>query len=626
METNAIWIAVVLAAAAGFGLALFWNRARPTADEKRVAELEAQLAAAREAGMRASVQAAELEREATTLREQLLETAQRAAIFEERALLLGDAKQALENAFKSLSAEALKSNNAAFLDLARASLAEFQQGARGDLEKRQMAIDALMGPVKASLEKVDEKIGALERAREQAYGEIRQQFAQIADTQNQLRLETSNLVKALRQPHVRGRWGEVQLRRVVEMAGMLKHVDFREQESAEGEEGTLRPDLIVHLPGNRQIIVDSKAPIAAYLEAHEAASDEERKVKIAQHAQLMRGHMQALGAKRYWEQFQPTPEVVVMFIPGEAFFSAALEADPELLDIGFGQNVIIASPASLMALLKAAAYGWRQESIAENARAISQLGQDLHARLGVMADHLLRLGKSLGNATDAYNSAIASFETRVLVSARKFKELGATSQEAEIIELRPVEAGVRRLPCGMAFDSIACPRSPAHDNRARNSHNNDEETRHEPRHVGTFVPVSRDIGGGRFGQRHQRLVLDAHHHAARDRGPHQRRPRQPLHAGTRGGRPALPGVAHRPRQSHAHRGRQRARAQSHHGLLAERPRFRARWAALRDPEQQRHLPFHAERHRHASDGHRVRDQRAGQQRPRIRLERQPLDR
>jgi DNA recombination protein RmuC len=446
METNMVWIAVVFAAAAaGFGLALVWNRSRPTADEKRVAELEAQLAAARESALRASVQAAELEREASTLSSQLLEAAQRAATYEERARILGDAKQALENAFKSLSAEALRSNNAAFLDLAKSALAEFQQGAKGDLEKRQMAIDALVAPVKASLDKVDEKILALERAREQAYGEIRQQFAQMAETQNQLRLETSNLVKALRQPHVRGRWGEVQLRRVVEMAGMLKHCDFVEQESAEGEEGNLRPDLVVRLPGNRQIIVDSKAPITAYLEAHEAASDEVRKAKIALHAQLVRGHLQALGAKRYWEQFQPTPEVVVMFIPGEAFFSAALEADPELLDTGFGQNVIIASPASLMALLKAAAYGWRQESIAENARAISQLGQELHARLGVMADHLTRLGKSLGSATDAYNSAVASFESRVMVSARKFKELGATSQEAEIIELRPVEGGVRRL-------------------------------------------------------------------------------------------------------------------------------------------------------------------------------------
>ena len=438
-------IAVVAAAAAGFFLAHFWNRGRPTADEKRVAELEAQLTAARESGMRASVQAAELEREASTLRSQLLETAQRSAVYEERARLLGDAKQALENAFKSLSAEALKSNNAAFLDLARASLGEFQQIAKGDLEKRQIAIDQIVAPVRASLEKVDAKIHELEKAREQAYGEIRQQFAQITQTHDQLRTETANLVKALRQPHVRGRWGEVQLRRVVEMAGMLEHADFVEQESAEGEDGRLRQDLIVRLPGGRHIVVDSKAPISAYMEAHEAATDEERKAKLREHARLVREHLTALSSKRYWEQFQPTPEVVVMFIPGEAFCSAALETDPELLDTGFGQSVIIASPATLMAILKASAYGWRQESIQDNARAISQLGQELHARLSAMADHLTRLGRGLQSATDAYNSAIGSLESRVLVSARKFKELGATSQEAEIIELRPIEGGVRRL-------------------------------------------------------------------------------------------------------------------------------------------------------------------------------------
>jgi DNA recombination protein RmuC len=482
-------------AAAGFGVAVLWNRSRPVQDEKRVAGLEAQLDARREQSLRHGVQAAELEREAGTLRSQLLEVAQRGATFEERAKhveelrgvirereqaiaqlrseaaqlhergaqlqtrleeerqqsaeklkLITEAQRAFENSFKSLSADALKSNNQSFLDLARASLAEFQQGAKGDLERRQIAIDALVGPVKASLEKVDEKIGALEKAREQAYGEIRQQFTQMAEVQTQLRDETTNLVKALRQPHVRGRWGEIQLRRVVEMAGMMKHCDFVEQESAGDDEGRVfRPDLIVKLPGGRQIVVDSKAPITAYMEAHEATNDEIRKAKILVHAQLMRRHLESLAKKSYWEQFQPTPEVVVMFIPGEAFFSAALEADPDLLDSGFGQNVIIASPASLMALLKAASYGWRQESIADNVREMSELGRELHARLGVMANHLLKLGKSLGSATDDYNAAIASFESRVLVSARKFKELGATSQDAEIIELRAVEGGVRRL-------------------------------------------------------------------------------------------------------------------------------------------------------------------------------------
>jgi len=451
-------VAFVVGILSGCVVTYLWVRARPTND--------AELQAVREQSMRYGVLAAELEREAGLLRAQILDATQRAAAFEERATqlqtrleyerqqtdekvrLVTEAKEAMEHAFKSMSADALKNNNQSFLDLARASLTEFQQAAKGDLEKRQVAIDALVAPVKASLEKVDEKIGALERAREHAYGEIRQQFAQMAEVQNKLRDETGNLVKALRQPHVRGRWGEIQLRRVVEMAGMMMHCDFVEQASADSDDGKLRPDLIVKLPGNRQIVVDSKAPITAYMEAHEATTDDVRKVKIQLHAQLMRRHLDSLARKSYWDQFQPTPEVVVMFIPGEAFFSAALEADPDLLDSGFGQNVIIASPASLMALLKAASYGWRQEAIADNAREISQLGQELHARLATMVQHLDRVGRGLNSAQESYNAAIASFESRVLVSARKFKEMGATSQEAEIIELRAVEGGARRVQQG----------------------------------------------------------------------------------------------------------------------------------------------------------------------------------
>ena len=432
MESIAWVIACLLCAIAGFALSYLWSRS--------------QVSSAREQWLRAGVQAAELEREAATLRSQLLELAQRSAAFEERARMMGDTKQALENAFKSLSADALKDNNAAFLNLAKASLGEFQQVAKGDLEKRQQAIDALVGPVKESLEKVDQKIHALERVREQAYGEIRQQFTHMAEAQTQLRQETANLVKALRQPHVRGRWGEVQLRRVVEMAGMLNHCDFTEQETLFDDDGKmLRPDMVVRLPGGRTIVVDAKAPISAYLDAHEANDDEVRRAKIREHAQLVRTHLQALSKKSYWEQFDSTPECVVMFIPGEAFCSAALEADPELLDNAFGLNVIIASPASLMALLKAAAFGWRQESIAENARAISQLGQELHKRIGDVANRLERLGRALEGATGAYNEAVGSFESRLSVSARRFRELGATSQDANIVELRAIEGGLRRL-------------------------------------------------------------------------------------------------------------------------------------------------------------------------------------
>jgi DNA recombination protein RmuC len=292
---------------------------------------------------------------------------------------------------------------------------------------------------------VDQKIHALERVREQAYGEIRQQFTQMAEAQTQLRQETANLVKALRQPHVRGRWGEVQLRRVVKMAGMLNHCDFVEQQTLFDDEGKmLRPDLVVRLPGGRTIVIDAKAPISAYLDAHEASDEEVRRQKIREHAMLVRTHLQALSRKSYWEQFPSTPECVVMFIPGEAFCSAALEADPELLDNAFGNNVIIASPASLMALLKAAAFGWRQESIAENARAISQLGQELHKRIGDVANKLERLGRALESASGAYNEAIGSYESRLSVSARRFRELGATSQDADIVQLRAIEGGVRR--------------------------------------------------------------------------------------------------------------------------------------------------------------------------------------
>ena len=454
---NVIFILLLGAVCAVAGY--FVGRSRAGTDP----QLEAQLDSARDHANRMGVQAAELERDAVQLRGQLLESVQHGAQLEERTRqlqarleeervesqekvkLVLEAQQALENSFKSLSADALKSNNQSFLDLARMALGEFQQGARNDLEKRQLAIDAMVAPVRASLDKVDEKIGALEKAREQAYGEMRQQFTQMAELQTQLRDETGSLSRALRQSHVRGRWGEIQLRRVVEMAGMMPHCDFVEQPTLESEDGRLRPDLIVKLPGNRQIVVDAKAPISAYMEAHEAGSDELRKAKIQLHAQHMRRHLEALARKSYWEQCQPTPEFVVMFIPGEAFYSAALEADPELLDAGFSQNVVIASPASLMALLKAASYGWRQEAIAENAREISQLGQELHGRLMTMSEHFSRVGRALSSATSTYNEAIGSFETRVLVSARKFKELGAASQDAEIIELRAVEGGIRRL-------------------------------------------------------------------------------------------------------------------------------------------------------------------------------------
>ena len=362
---------------------------------------------------------------------------------EEKLALMNNAQEQLLAAFKSLSSDALKSNNQAFLDLAQASLGRFQEGAKGDLERRQQAIDALIAPVKQSLDKVDNKIQELEKAREQAYGAIKEQVGSLLRTQHDLRQETANLVKALRQPIVRGRWGEMQLKRVVEMAGMLGHCDFYEQENLTTEAGRLRPDMIVRLPGGKNVVVDAKAPLFAYLEAVEAVDDERRRKKLVEHAGQIRGHIGNLSRKSYWDQFESTPEFVILFLPGEAFYSAALEHDPGLIEAGVEQKVILATPTTLIALLKAVSYGWRQENLADNAKAISQLGGELYKRISDMAGHWVSVGKHLKQSVNAYNDAVGTLESRVLVSARKLKELDATTSDAEIVEPKPVEKYAR---------------------------------------------------------------------------------------------------------------------------------------------------------------------------------------
>ncbi|MDP2795082.1 MAG: DNA recombination protein RmuC [Sulfurisoma sp.] len=355
------------------------------------------------------------------------------------------ARDALADTFKALSAEALDSSNRAFLDLAKQTLAQQQDAARFDLDRRQQAIGELVAPVKTTLEKFEAQIGGIEKARIEAYSTLSEQVRQMAESQGQLRHETANLVKALRAPHTRGRWGELQLKRVVEMAGMLDHCDFFEQESTDTEEGRLRPDMIVKLPGGKNIVIDAKAPLAAYLEALEATDETERRKKFADHARHVRDHLTKLSRKSYWEQFQPSPDFVVLFLPGETFYSAALEADPSLIEQGIEQRVILATPTTLIALLRAVAYGWKQEALNDNAQSISALGRELYERIAVLADHWGAVGKNLGEAVSAYNRAVGTLESRVLVSARRFKELQAAPEGKEIRDLGPVEAQARSL-------------------------------------------------------------------------------------------------------------------------------------------------------------------------------------
>ena len=359
---------------------------------------------------------------------------------EDKLRLLDEAQEKLGDAFKALSAKTLEAQGESFLQLARTALEKYQESAKGDLEKRQQAIQELVAPVKDSLGKLDLKIGAIEKEREGAYRELTQQVRSLGEAQLQLRAEAANLVKALRAPQVRGRWGEVQLKRVVELAGMLNYCDFVEQETLTTDAGRLRPDLIVRLPGGKSVVVDAKAPLSAYLEAVEAQDEPTRQAKLADHARQVRDHVTALSRKSYWDQFQSAaPEFVVMFLPGESFFSAALEQDPGLIEAGAAKNVIIATPTTLIALLRAVAYGWKQEKIAENAQRIADLGRQIYERLADMGGHLARVGRNLGQATSAYNAAMGSLESRVLVSARKLKELEAGGgADKEIEPLDPV--------------------------------------------------------------------------------------------------------------------------------------------------------------------------------------------
>ena len=362
----------------------------------------------------------------------------------DKLTLLRDAEDKLREAFAALSSDALRQNNQSFLDLAKTSLAEFQKTARMDLDGRQKAIEDLVQPLKESLTKVDGKLQEVEKNRVGTASALTEQLRSLHQAQHSLQVETGRLVQALRSPNVRGQWGELQLRRVVEAAGMLEYCDFDLKESVDADGTRLTPDMIVRLPGSRNVVVDAKVPSSAYLDAMESDDEAVRNGKLRDHARQVRDHVVRLGNKTYWQHFQPAPDLVIMFVPGETLLSVALQRDPSLLEFSLGRGVMLASPLTLMALLRAVAFGWQQEKVARNAHEISDLGRQLYDRIRVMAEHFEEVARGLTRSVEAYNRAVGSLESRVLVTARRLKEKGISAPE-ELPELEVIDHTARSL-------------------------------------------------------------------------------------------------------------------------------------------------------------------------------------
>jgi DNA recombination protein RmuC len=416
---------------------------RAAAAESAAQELRGQLEAVR--GNLQEVQArSKVEGESRAAAEARLEEVEKK--LEEERKLLGEAEQKLADAFSALASEALRSNNQAFLQLAQSTFATIQAQAKGDLDTRHQAIEGLIGPLREAVDRYEREIQEMEKGRQKAYGTLEEQLRSLAATNQRLQEETTHLANALSSPlKIRGRWGELTLRRVAELAGMSEHCDFTEQETFATETGRQRPDMVVNLPGGRRIAVDAKVPLQAFLDAVDPErSESDRSKAMEAHGKLVRDHMNQLAERRYWEQVGAELELVVLFLPGESFFSAALEQDRELMEDGMRKKVVLATPTTLIALLRSAAYLWQQEKVAQNARRISELGKELHDRLRSFVSHVQAVGSSIERAVDSYNKAVGSLESRVLPSARKFKELGATTSE-EIAELEPIDETPRAL-------------------------------------------------------------------------------------------------------------------------------------------------------------------------------------
>jgi len=406
------------------------------------------------AGARASAQvAADRERHAEALGSARAEVAtlqaaldhERAAS-EERRAASEEVRRQLVGEFAELSRRALEQNNTQFLELADARMARSQQVARGDLDQRTQAIEQLLTPLREQLGRYEDGLRLLELERQGAYTRLSEQVRTLTQSQDKLQSETRNLVTALRSPATRGRWGEMQLRRVVEMAGMVEHCDFEQQVSTEGSDGRIRPDMVVTLPGARQVVVDAKVPLQAFLDANEATDEADRRAHLVVHARQLRAHVDSLSKKAYWDQFENSPAYVVAFIPGDALLAAALEHDASLLEHAVSHRVLLATPTSLIALLQTVASGWQQEALAENAREVQDLGRELYKRLATFGDHMARTGRSLGGAVEAYNKAVGSLERNVFPQARRFHELGVVGgADKEMPALEPVDAVARGL-------------------------------------------------------------------------------------------------------------------------------------------------------------------------------------